>query len=800
MKTALPSNELARFEALCHYQILDTTSEQAFDDIAHLARQICGTPIAIINFVTDKRQWFKAKIGVDITEVPRYLGLCPICIQQRDILVIPDTLADQRTKNNPVVTSYPYVRFYAGAPLITPEGQVIGTLCVIDRIPREISQEQVESLKALSRQVIAQLELRRKLADLACTALEYKRMEMQLSGREKLLTDFLENGTIGLHWVGQDGKILWANKAELELLGYSREEYIGRHIAEFHVDPEVIDDFLCKLAANETIHNYEARLRCKDGSIKYVLINSNVLWADGEFIHTRCFTRDITERKQAQQKISEQAALLDISTDAIFVQDMNNHILFWNKGAERLYGWSAAEVIGQNAWQLLDQGTNFQYPEIFKIIEKVGFWQGDLYKITKSGQTIIVHSRCTLVRDEANQPKSILVVHTDITEKKQLEAQFLRAQRMESIGTLASGIAHDLNNVLAPMLMAVQLLQIQMEDERSQRLLPILETNAKRGADLVRQVLSFARGVEGENTLLQVNHLISEISNIVRQTFPKSISLSTDIPTDLWTVYGDATQLHQVLVNLCVNARDAMQNGGLLSITADNIFIDQNYALNNIEATVGYYIVITVSDTGIGMNSKILERIFEPFFTTKEAGKGTGLGLSTVIAIVKSHGGFINVYSELGKGTRFKVYLPAAEENKPELVEHINISNGNGELVLVVDDEAAIREITKTSLECFGYNVILASDGMEAIAKYIQHQQQIKLVLLDMMMPNMDGLTTIQKLENIDPNVTVILMSGLASHEMSTSIPSPSVKKLLSKPYTANELLNAIHEVIIARG
>ena len=800
MKTALPSNELARFEALCHYQILDTTSEQAFDDIAHLARQICGTPIAIINFVTDKRQWFKAKIGVDITEVPRYLGLCPICIQQRDILVIPDTLADQRTKNNPVVTSYPYVRFYAGAPLITPEGQVIGTLCVIDRIPREISQEQVESLKALSRQVIAQLELRRKLADLACTALEYKRMEMQLSGREKLLTDFLENGTIGLHWVGQDGKILWANKAELELLGYSREEYIGRHIAEFHVDPEVIDDFLCKLAANETIHNYEARLRCKDGSIKYVLINSNVLWADGEFIHTRCFTRDITERKQAQQKISEQAALLDISTDAIFVQDMNNHILFWNKGAERLYGWSAAEVIGQNAWQLLDQGTNFQYPEIFKIIEKVGFWQGDLYKITKSGQTIIVHSRCTLVRDEANQPKSILVVHTDITEKKQLEAQFLRAQRMESIGTLASGIAHDLNNVLAPMLMAVQLLQIQMEDERSQRLLPILETNAKRGADLVRQVLSFARGVEGENTLLQVNHLISEISNIVRQTFPKSISLSTDIPTDLWTVYGDATQLHQVLVNLCVNARDAMQNGGMLSITADNIFIDQNYALNNIEATVGYYIVITVSDTGIGMNSKILERIFEPFFTTKEAGKGTGLGLSTVIAIVKSHGGFINVYSELGKGTRFKVYLPAAEENKPELVEHINISNGNGELVLVVDDEAAIREITKTSLECFGYNVILASDGMEAIAKYIQHQQQIKLVLLDMMMPNMDGLTTIQKLENIDPNVTVILMSGLASHEMSTSIPSPSVKKLLSKPYTSNELLNAIHEVIIARG
>jgi PAS domain S-box-containing protein len=301
-----------------------------------------------------------------------------------------------------------------------------------------------------------------------------------------------------------------------------------------------------------------------------------------------------------------------------------------------VYGWKAQEAIGKNADELLyKQETLSQLQNNYKSLIEFGSWQGELHQVTKQGKEIIVASRWTLMRDEEGQPKSILTVNTDITEKKQLETQFLRAQRMESLGTLASGIAHDLNNALTPMLMTVQLLATKLPDERSQQWLSILETNIKRAADLVKQVLWFSRGLEGKRTTLEVGRLISEIKQIVKQTFSRAIEIRTDIPKqNLWTVFGDATQLHQVLMNLCVNARDAMPDGGILEISARNLWIDEYYVRMNIDAKVGPYVVITVSDTGTGIKREILDRIFEPFFTTKEVGKGTGLGLSTVIGII----------------------------------------------------------------------------------------------------------------------------------------------------------------------
>jgi signal transduction histidine kinase len=430
-----------------------------------------------------------------------------------------------------------------------------------------------------------------------------------------------------------------------------------------------------------------------------------------------------------------------------------------------------------------------------KTVTSLGEWSGELSKVTKSGKKIIVESRWTLMRDRLGQPKSILCVDTDITEKKQLAAQFLRAQRLESIGTLASGIAHDLNNVLAPILMTAQLLQMKTADERSQHLLKTLESNAKRGAALIKQVLSFARGVEGKHTTLQLRHSIAEIKQITKQTFPKSIEISTDIPSNLWSVTGDATQLDQVLMNLCVNARDAMPNGGSLRITAENISIDENYARMHLEAKVGAYIVITVADTGMGMPLEIRERIFEPFFTTKELGKGTGLGLSTVVGIVKSHGGFVNVYSELGRGTQFQVYLPAVETMETQAVGELEPGLGNGELILVVDDEAAIRESTKTSLETYNYKVMTASDGIEAIAVYVQHRAQISLVVIDLRMPTMDGPTTIRTLQKLNPQVKIVAVSGLASNTQVASVGN-GVKAFLSKPYTTQELLKNIDELL----
>lgn len=498
------------------------------------------------------------------------------------------------------------------------------------------------------------------------------------------------------------------------------------------------------------------------------------------------------ERKRAEQKISEQAALLDVATDAILVRDLDNQILFWNKGAERLYGWKTLEAVGKNVLDLLDGEQQAKLKQVQKILLQNGEWQGELHQLTKDDKEVIVESRWTLVRDEEGQPKSILVVNTDITQKKQLEAQFLRAQRMESIGTLASGIAHDLNNVLTPILMTAQLLEAEPQEERYQRLLPVLVANAKRGANLVKQVLSFAKGLEGKFTILQVKHLISEIKQIIKETFPKSLEIRTDIPQSLWTVSGDATQLHQVLMNLCVNARDAMPDGGRLSICAENQFIDRSYAQMHLDAQVGSYIVVTVTDTGMGIPPEILDRIFEPFFTTKELGKGTGLGLSTVMGIIKSHNGFINVSSVIGKGTEFKVYIPAIESTEAEVLEDTELPIGHGELVLVVDDEVAIREITKTSLEAYNYKVITACDGIEAIALYAEHRDEISIVLTDMMMPSMDGLTTIRTLRKINPQVKIIAISGLASGDKLAAVIGTGVKTFLSKPFTTQELLKTL--------
>jgi PAS domain S-box-containing protein len=509
--------------------------------------------------------------------------------------------------------------------------------------------------------------------------------------------------------------------------------------------------------------------------------------------------QEIQERQRSEQKLKEQAALLDITTDAIVVQDLSNQILFWNKGAEHLYGWTAEEALGKNAIQLLYRYPSAELDDNHQMLTECGLWQGELRQITKEGKAIIIASRWTLVRDENGHPKSILTVNTDITEKKQLEAQFLRAQRMESLGTLASGIAHDLNNALTPIMMTVQLLETKLLDEQSQEWLSILETNVKRGADLVKQVLSFSRGLEGQHTSLEVKQLIAEIEQIAKQTFSRAIEVHTDIPTEnLWNISGDATQLHQVLMNLCVNARDAMPDGGILGISASNLLIDAHYARMNLDAKVGPYVVVTVSDTGIGIPKEIVDKIFEPFFTTKELGKGTGLGLSTVIGIVKSHGGFVNVYSEVGKGTQFKVYLPVNHAGKTDCVQarQHELPPGHGELILVVDDEDSIREITQTSLETYGYRVLVASEGIEAIALYTQHKEEISVVLIDMMMPSMDGPTTIRVLQKINPQVKIIGVSGLVSNHKMIELVGNSVTTFLPKPYTSNELLKQLQAVL----
>ena len=473
--------------------------------------------------------------------------------------------------------------------------------------------------------------------------------------------------------------------------------------------------------------------------------------------------------------------------------------MFWNQGAERIYGWTKDEIQGKNLQDLFCPKNAIQQEVIgLKTVVDRGTWQGELRKKNKSGREIIVASRWTLMLDADGQPKSLLVVETDITERKQLEEQFFRTQRLESIGTLAGGIAHDLNNILTPILTATQLLKgkFAQDPERHPQMLDIIEKNAQRGSALVKQVLSFARGFKGERTILQVKHLITEIIQIAKQTFPKSIEFSTHIPEDLWTVSGDTTQLHQVLMNLVVNARDAMPGGGLLTIAAENIFIDKTYTRMNIDAKEGHYIVIAVTDTGLGMFPEIVDRIFEPFFTTKEVGAGTGLGLSTVLGIVKSHNGFVTVSSQLHKGSRFKVFLPSLESPQVSSLEQLEITPGNGELILIVDDEDQIRHIAQMILENNNYRTMTASNGIEALTIYAEYKQEISIVLMDIMMPQMDGVTTIRTMQTMNPDLQVIACSGLGNIELLPQSDDKKVQGVLFKPYTANDLLHSLNQVM----
>ncbi|VVB88747.1 Chemotaxis protein CheY [uncultured archaeon] len=631
---------------------------------------------------------------------------------------------------------------------------------------------------------------------------ERTRAEESLRTSEALYRSIVESANDIISTSSPDGTIVSLNPAFEKITGWSRAEWLGKSFQPLiHPDdlPMALETFQ-RIISGEMLPGAELRLLTRSNDYVTVEYAVTPLMKNGKVIGNLSISRDITERKRSEEQIREQAELLDNAQEAIGVRSLEHRLIYWNKGAERLYGWMAEEVIGKDADRLVYKEESPLLIEAKKRVIEKGEWIGELHQVTKDGKEIIVESRWSLIRDNEGKPKSILIINTDITEKKKFESLLLRSQRMESIGTLAGGIAHDLNNVMTPMMLSVEMLKQKFKDEQSQKLLTILEKNSQRGADLIKQVLSFARGVEGEHKPIQITHLVSEIEKVIKETFPKSIEIRIDIQKDLFTISGDATQLHQVLMNLCVNSRDAMPGGGILNITASNFLIDENHASMNTEAKVGSYVVIVVSDTGTGIPAEIIDRIFEPFFTTKEQSKGTGLGLSTSLGIVKSHGGFINVYSEVGKGTKFSVYLPAITTTEGQKAEEkLELPSGQGELILLVDDEAPIRDITRATLEAYGYRVITANDGAEAAALYAQNIEETRVVLMDMAMPNMDGLASIRVLRKINPKVKIIAASGLADKDKLAKVEDISANAFLLKPYTAEKLLKTIHEVIRAR-
>jgi two-component system cell cycle sensor histidine kinase/response regulator CckA len=509
---------------------------------------------------------------------------------------------------------------------------------------------------------------------------------------------------------------------------------------------------------------------------------------------------DITEQKLAERRLREQAEMLDQAREGIIITDLEGRVLYWSAGAERVYGWQSDEAAGKTVDQLFpDEEDMRQLLKARTITLAEGSWHGVVHLSDRLGRPRVIEIRRTLIRDETGKPKAHLSITSDVTEQKRLEEQLLKAQRLENIGLLAAGIAHDLNNMLAPTLMAAPVLRKAVTDPGALRLLDILEKGAERGVALIRQILTFSQGTGGTPELVQIQHLLRDVSMFLAVTFPKSIKVEERFAPDLWPASANPSQIHQVLLNLCINARDAMPQGGNLFLRAENCLLDEAAAAAIEGGRAGAFVVLQVEDTGTGIAPDVLARMWEPFVTTKAVGKGTGLGLSTVRGIIKNHGGFIQLHTGAGRGSSFRIYLPAAGIEDRRLGQAVPATpRGKGELILVVDDERPVRDLIGNMLTRQGYRVLAAGDGIEATSFFAKHANEIRLVVSDLNMPGLDGAMLAHVLKRMNSNVRVLLVSGLDSpgENRPGFRPEEFTGLFLRKPFRAEVLLTKVGELL----
>lgn len=503
--------------------------------------------------------------------------------------------------------------------------------------------------------------------------------------------------------------------------------------------------------------------------------------------------RELVEKVCEDLKL--QGCVLESMFEGVAICTEGGRIDHANAACCTMFGYAGPEMEGMLLSAVLD-GLPEQAGRIFNEPAEHGPWSEELKGRCKDGSSFITRVRASRLIFDTK--RCLVVLIEDITAKKAMEAQFLRALRMESVGRLSCGIAHDLNNILTPIMMAAYMLRQPSPAEETEKAISTIESSTQRGADLIKQLLSFGRGGSGSRTVVKVQRIVRDVEKIVRATFPKNITVEVNAEDSGWPVVCDVTQLHQVLLNLCVNARDAMPAGGSLTITLGNASLDEADAAMRSNAKAGPHLVLQVSDTGEGIPPEIMDKIFDPFFTTKEAGSGTGLGLATVLGIVENHGGFIDLESTMGRGTLFKLFLPAC----PGAGEHAAEAplagppGGRGETILVVDDERGIRDVTEKMLAGHGYKVLTARDGSEAIAVYRRHRDEIKMVLTDLMMPGMDGVTMSGILKKMDPGIKIVASSGIGSvrsrDTKEKELQALGIQTLLLKPYRAEVVLRTL--------
>jgi two-component system cell cycle sensor histidine kinase/response regulator CckA len=601
-----------------------------------------------------------------------------------------------------------------------------------------------------------------------------------------------------------EGIVLGANRACRELLGYEAEEFINHPVDDFLVG-SIDFKFLRKnIELLGRLANQEACLRCKDGSTRYVVIDAGSDLMGGSLREIFCAVSDHSLRKRTEVHAREQTELLLRNEEAIIIQNLEGLIIYWSMGAERLYGLPSFEAIGRPLPRELGEDRSILEFARRTVLER-GEWRGEIQNTTTTGTSFAVESRWVLLRDQSGNPQSILVINEDAAESRLLEEERLRAQRQECIGNLAGGIAHDLNNILQPISIALDMFRSKLADNESQEVLEMLDSNVRRATELVRQILTFTSGVRQERQTVEAHSLFGEVANFVRQAFPKAIQLKVSVEDNLPSILGDQTQMEQVVLNLCVNARDAMRDGGHLRLEAKAFEVDESFAARQPLAKLGRYIRLSVSDSGEGIPRQIRKKIFEPFFTTKGPEKGTGLGLATVLGIIRRHGGFLTLETEEGCGSSFHVFIPAAPaENLPSSAKsptarQESIQKGAGETILLVDDEATVLKVMQRSLEKSSYRVLTANDGEEGLALFKQYSEEIHLVITDISMPGMDGPEMVAAIHKISASVPILGTSGLDTKLDKETLRALGLRKILGKPCNPQTILQAIRQVLDER-
>jgi PAS domain S-box-containing protein len=675
-------------------------------------------------------------------------------------------------------------------------------------------------------QLVARLE--RRLQRLERELERRKLLEAQLAEREMELTDFLENAVVALHKVDANGIVTWANRAELELLGYEPGEYIGRPVADFVVQPGQAASLLTRVSAGETLRDEHVQVRCKDGSTRDVLIDSSPLIIDGKFVCARASMRDARlfrdgQRAQEQlrqlneeleQRVADRTSELrrselqfrelvsGVVDYAIYMLDVDGCIVSWNAGAERIKGYTQSEAIGKHfsMFYTPEDRENGTPQRALTLAATLGKYEAEAWRVRKNGTRFWASVVIDAIYNDSGTLVGFAKVTRDLTERRVIEEQLRQSQKMEAIGQLTGGVAHDFNNLLTVIVGNLETIwrSAPPEDGKLRRAIDQVTRGAQRAVTLTQQLLAFSRRQPLSPKPTDINRLVAGMSELIRRTIGENIAVETVLAGGLWRVEIDAHQLESALLNLAVNARDAMPAGGKLTIETANAHLDDGYASKYPELTPGQYVVLCVTDTGTGMTADIIARAFEPFYTTKPIGQGTGLGLSQVYGFVKQSGGHVKLYSEAGHGTTVKIYLPRiSEQHEEEQETNLSAPLGGGlhEVVLVVEDDPDVRLFTTESLCELGFTVLEAHDGPSALKQLEQHPE-VHLLFTDVGLPGINGAQLVAAARELRPDVKVLFTTGYARNAIVHQGRLDPGVELITKPFTRAQLASRIRDVL----